>query len=116
MTLFERFLSSAIKRGTLTVIDYRGGLSTFGTAEAGWPDVTVRFTDAKVPRDIAVQPDLGAGEAYVDGRLVIEQSEVIDLTSLVYRNNPREKGGTIDATSPWRQAFRTAKGKLERIN
>ena len=116
MTLFERFLSSAIKRGTLTIIDHRGTLSRFGIAEAGWPDVTVRFTDAKVPRDIALRPDLGAGEAYMDGRLVIERGEVIDLTSLFYRNNPWEQGGTIDATSPLRQAFRTAKGKFDRIN
>ena len=38
------------------------------------------------------------------------------MTSLVYRNNPWERGGSIDAAPAWRQAFRTAKGKVDRIN
>jgi cyclopropane-fatty-acyl-phospholipid synthase len=116
MTLFERFLSSSIKRGTLTVIDHQGATKTFGQAEAGWPDVTVRFTDARVPRDIVLQPDLGAGEAYMDGRMIIERGEVIDLTSLIYRNNPWERGGTFENPSLVRRAFRSAKGRLDRIN
>jgi cyclopropane-fatty-acyl-phospholipid synthase len=116
MTLFERFLSSSIKRGTLTVIDHQGASKTFGQAETGWPDVTVRFTDARVPRDIVLQPDLGAGEAYMDGRMIIERGEVIDLTSLIYRNNPWERGGTFENPSPIRRAFRSAKGRLDRIN
>jgi cyclopropane-fatty-acyl-phospholipid synthase len=116
MTLFERFLSSSIKRGTLTVIDHQGATKSFGQAEAGWPDVTVRFTDARVPRDIVLQPDLGAGEAYMDGRMIIERGEVIDLTSLIYRNNPWERGGSFENPSLVRRAFRSAKGRLDRIN
>jgi cyclopropane-fatty-acyl-phospholipid synthase len=116
MTLFDRYLSRAVRLGTLTIIDHRGIAKTFGAPTVGWPDVTVRFTDAKVPRDIALQPDLGAGEAYMNGRLVVEHGDVLDLTSLIYRNNPWEKGGSIDATSFWRQAFRTIRGKIERIN
>ena len=116
MSLFERYLSGAIRQGTLTITDHRGSTKTFGKATDGWPDVAIRFTDVRVPRDIALRPDLGAGEAYMDGRLIIEKGEVIDLTSLIYRNNPWEKGGSIDATSPWRQAFRTAKGRVDRIN
>ena len=116
MTLFDRFLTSAIKRGTLTVTDHKGTSKTFGHAEAGWPDVAIRFTDARVPRDIVLQPDLGAGEAYMDGRMIVERGEVIDLTSLMYRNNPWERGGTLENPSPIRRAFRIVKGKVDRIN
>ena len=116
MSLFDRYLAGAVRHGTLTVIDHKGSTKIFGTATEGWPDVTIRFTDSRVPRDIALQPDLGAGEAYMDGRLIVEKGDVLDLTSLIYRNNPWEKGGAIDDTSPWRQAFRTAKGRLDRIN
>jgi cyclopropane-fatty-acyl-phospholipid synthase len=116
MSLFDRFISAAVRRGTLTVIDHKGVAKTFGTAEAGWPDVMLRFTDARVARDIALQPDLGAGEAYMDGRLVIEQGDVLDLTSLIYRNNPWERGGTFRDPPLWRAAFRSAKGRIERIN
>ena len=116
MSLFDRYLSGAVRHGTMTVIDHKGATKTFGKATEGWPDVTVRFADGRVPRDIALRPDLGAGEAYMDGRLIVEKGDVLDLTSLIYRNNPWEKGGAIDDTSAWRQAFRTAKGRLDRIN
>jgi cyclopropane-fatty-acyl-phospholipid synthase len=116
MSLFERFLSATVKRGTLTVIDHKGHAKAFGVAETDWPDVTVRFADGKVARDIALHPDLGAGEAYMDGRMTIERGDVLDLTELIYRNNPWEQGGTFDEPPLWRRAFRSAKGKLDRIN
>jgi cyclopropane-fatty-acyl-phospholipid synthase len=116
MSLFDRFISAAVRRGTLTIIDHQGGASTFGTAEAGWPDVTLRFTDARVKRDIALQPDLGAGEAYMDGRMVIEQGDIIDLTSLIYRNSPWERGGTFRDPPFWRAALWSLKGRIDRIN
>jgi cyclopropane-fatty-acyl-phospholipid synthase len=116
MSLFDRYLSAAVRQGTLTVIDHQRTTKTFGKPTGGWPDVTVRFADGRVPRDIALQPDLGAGEAYMDGRLIIEKGDVLDLTSLIYRNNTWEKGGSIDAAPPWRQAFRTIKGRFDRMN
>jgi len=116
MSLFERYLRSAIKRGSLTIVDHRGHRSSFGTVESGWPDVTVRFTDAKVPRDIALHPDLGAGEAYMNGRLVIEQGDVMDLVGLLYRNNPWEKGGSIGEPQLWRRAMHATKSRLDRFN
>jgi cyclopropane-fatty-acyl-phospholipid synthase len=116
MTLFDRFLTSAVKRGTLTVIDHQGATKMFGQAKAGWPDVTLRFTDARVPRDIVLQPDLGAGEAYMNGRMIMEKGDVLDLTSLIYRNNPWEQGGTFENPSLVRRAFRSAKGRFDRIN
>ncbi len=116
MTLFERFLSAAVRRGTLTVIDHRGRTTTFGTPEVDWPDVVVRFCDARVARDIALHPDLGAGEAYMDGRMLIERGDILDLTALIYRNNPWERGGSFDAPPRWRRAVRSAKGRLNRLN
>jgi cyclopropane-fatty-acyl-phospholipid synthase len=116
MTLFDRFLSAAVKRGTLTVIDHAGRANTFGRAEDGWPDVTVRFTDARVSRDIALHPDLGAGEAYMNGRMIIEQGDVLDLTSLIYRNRTWEQGGTFSDPPVWHRAFRSAKARVDRIN
>ena len=116
MTLFERYLSHAVKRGTLTIIDHKGHRRIFGSAEHGWPDVVVRFGDAQVARDIALHPDLGAGEAYMNGRLVIEQGDVMALVGLIYRNNPWEKGGTIGDPPLLRRALHAIKGRLDRIN
>jgi cyclopropane-fatty-acyl-phospholipid synthase len=116
MSLFDRFIASAVKLGTVTIIDHAGASKTYGMPTAGWPDVTLRFTDSRAPRDIVLQPDLGAGEAYMDGRMIIERGDVLDLTSLIYRNNPWEQGGTFDEPSLIRRAFRSVKGRLDRIN
>ena len=116
MSLFDRFIASAIKQGTLTIIDHTGAAKTYGTPTSGWPDVAVRFADARVPRDIALRPDLGAGEAYMDGRLIMEKGEIIDLVGLVYHNNPWEKGGIIKDAAAWRRGLNAIVGRVQRVN
>lgn len=116
MSLFDRFMAGAFKRGTLTLIDHRGQARVYGTAEPGFPDVTVRFTDAKVMRDIALMPDLGAGEAFMDGRLIIEQGDVLTLNELLRLNNPWERTGGFQTPSALSRAMHRAKGRLDRIN
>jgi cyclopropane-fatty-acyl-phospholipid synthase len=116
MTLFDRFVASAFRRGTLTIIDHCGVTTSFGTPTAGFPDVTIRFADARVPRDIVLSPDMGAGEAFMDGRMVCERGDILDLIALIRLNNPWEKGGTIEASGWFRQWLGTLKGRLDRIN
>jgi cyclopropane-fatty-acyl-phospholipid synthase len=115
MALIDTFLSRGIKRGTLTLTDSNGTRS-FGTAEAGWPDVAVRFADAGVGRYIATHPRLGAAEAFMDGRLLIERGDIMDLLSLLRRNNRWDKGGDIKDASPISRGFGALKGKLSRLN
>jgi cyclopropane-fatty-acyl-phospholipid synthase len=115
MALIDTFLSRGIKRGTLTLTD-ASGTRTFGTPAEGWPDVSVRFTDAGVGRYIATHPRLGAAEAFMDGRLVIERGDIMDLISLLRRNQRWEKGGVIEDASPLSRGFGTLKGKLSRLN
>ena len=116
MSLFERFIAGAFKRGTLTIIDHKGKATTVGTPAEGFPDVVVRFTDAAVPREIVLRPDMGAGEAYMDGRLRIEKGDILDLISLIRMNNPWEKGGRIEDHGRLRSTLTAAKGRLDRIN
>ena len=116
MSLFDRFIAAAIKQGTLTIIDHDGTSKTYGTSVAGWPDVIVRFADARVARDIALRPDLGAGEAYMNGRLIIEQGDVMQLVGLIYHNNPWEKGGVIRDAAAWRRGLNAIVGRAQRIN
>jgi cyclopropane-fatty-acyl-phospholipid synthase len=116
MSLFDKYVSATFRRGTLTIIDHKGLTKNFGKATPEFPDVTVRFVDSRVPRDIALAPDVGAGEAYMNGRLIIEKGEVIDLISLIRLNNPWEKGGNSGNPNVWRDALRKAKGRIDRIN
>lgn len=88
MALIDRFLGKLIRRGTLQLTDHRGTTQCYGTAESGFPDVAVRLTDAGVARFIATHPRLGAGEAFMDGRLVIERGDILQLIALVRANAP----------------------------
>jgi cyclopropane-fatty-acyl-phospholipid synthase len=116
MTLFERFVAAAFRQGTLTIIDHTGKSTTAGKPVAGFPDVTVRLADSRIARDIVLRPDMGAGEGYMDGRLLFEQGDILDLISLIRRNNPWEKGGRIEDSGTLRKALTSAKGRLDRIN
>ena len=81
--MFDRVFSRLLKRGTLEVTYASGEKAVYGEPADGFPDVAVRFTDDKVPRDIVLDPRLGAGEAYMDGRIVIERGGVMELVQLV---------------------------------
>jgi len=90
--LLERLLGGLIKQGQLAITYADGRKVAFGTPREGVPDIALRFTDGKVARDIVTDPRLGAAEAFMDGRMVIEQGDVMDFISLVQGNRPFEKG------------------------
>jgi len=82
MRLLPNLLSRFIKNGCLTVVFEDGFSQSFGSGKDG-PDVTIRLTDKAVEREIFFNPELKAAEAYMDGRLVIENGgKVHDLLSL----------------------------------
>ena len=96
MALLDRFLNRVITKGKLTVIKHDDTARSFGTPAPGFPEVTMRFTDAKVGRDIALHPRLGFAEAYMDGRLTVDDDDVMGLVGLVRANNPWERGRHIE--------------------
>ena len=94
-TLFDRLMTRLIKRGTLKVTYPSDHSVAFGTPTAGYPDVAIRFADDRVARDVVLDPRLGAGEAYMDGRIVIERGGVMELVELVQANNRWERRGQV---------------------
>ncbi|MBA3896134.1 MAG: class I SAM-dependent methyltransferase [Sphingomonadaceae bacterium] len=116
MSLFDRFLTRAIKRGTLTVIDHKGRAKTFGALAPGFPDVTIRFTDARVALDIARRPELGAAEAYMDTRMIIERGDILDLVTIIHKNNRWEDGLGIDDHGALRRLAWKIVSRIDRIN
>ncbi|SMQ58075.1 cyclopropane-fatty-acyl-phospholipid synthase [Altererythrobacter xiamenensis] len=101
--LIDRFLGSVIKKGHLTVTMASGEVHTLGTPSEGYPEVAIRLTDKRVVRDILLDPRLGAGEAYMDGRIVVEQGDIMSLVQLLRMNSPWERGGTLRPPSPLRR-------------
>jgi cyclopropane-fatty-acyl-phospholipid synthase len=116
MALLDAMLKRVVKRGELTVIYANGTHRTFGTADPEMRPVTVRFADKATPGRIARWPRIGAGEAYMDGRLIMEDGDVLDLVRLIRNGNPFERGGRLEPPNPFRRGLREVLGRLDRLN
>ena len=77
----SHMLKSFIRVGTLKVIDHEGKVHIFGGRAPG-PDVTMRLTDPTLYRSLFFNPELAAGEAYMDGRMSFENSTLRDFLTL----------------------------------
>jgi cyclopropane-fatty-acyl-phospholipid synthase len=80
----ERFLRGLIRSGNLIVVLPGGRRLELGDGTG--PAIAVRVADTLTLAKIAAQPYLGLGEAYMDGRLVMEQGSISDLLALGSRN------------------------------
>ncbi len=82
MSLLAHLLSRFVRNGRLTVIHHDGTTESFGSGVDG-PLVTVKLHDEKVQRQLFFNPELASAEAYMDGRLTIEEGgRVLDLLTL----------------------------------
>lgn len=114
--LLDTFLKRLIKRGVLTVTHHDGRVVRFGAPDPGVRDVAIRFTDAGAAGVIARNPRLGAGEAYMDARLAVEQGDVLDLVRLIRANQPWEKGGRLEPRGWLRDTVSKTAARADRLN
>jgi cyclopropane-fatty-acyl-phospholipid synthase len=77
----SHMMKSFVRKGTLKVIDADGKVHIFGGRQPG-PDVTMRLTDPALYRTLFFNPELAAGEAYMDGRMSFESSSLRDFLTL----------------------------------
>ncbi|MDT9600569.1 cyclopropane-fatty-acyl-phospholipid synthase family protein [Sphingosinicella rhizophila] len=91
MLLLDKALRRLIRRGQLKIVDHDGRTYSYGTADPDLNPVSIRFTDAGVSRGIARDPGLGAAEAWMDGRLLMEEGEILDLVTIIRRNRRWEE-------------------------
>jgi cyclopropane-fatty-acyl-phospholipid synthase len=73
-------LRSFVRVGRLEVIDADGRAHVFSGAPG--PRVTMRLTDRSLYHKLFLNPELHAGEAYMDGRLCFENSTLRDFLTL----------------------------------
>lgn len=83
MFLLDRMLRRTIRSGVVTIVDHKGRRRVYGSAEPGHRNVTIRLSDAATAWRIGLNPALGAGEAWMDGRLTVEDGDVLDMLDLV---------------------------------
>jgi cyclopropane-fatty-acyl-phospholipid synthase len=114
--LLDRFLQRALEHGTLEVARSDGSVGRFGAPTPGYPDVRVRFASPATERRILLDPRLGAGEAFIDGELVIERGDVMELISLIRGNNRWDRGGAIQPPGMLRRVRNRLAHSLESVN
>jgi cyclopropane-fatty-acyl-phospholipid synthase len=103
--LFDRLLETLVPRGRLTLILPGQEPKSFGPG--GGKQVTIRLHDRKLAFDLARNPRLAVGEAYMDGRLTVENGSILDLLELVVGANRWEEGSKGRA--------KLNKGKIKKI-
>ena len=114
MWLLDKMFRAMIHDGHLAVRDYDGKLYHYGDLSA--VPLTIRFNDKGAALHVAKDPRVGAGEAYMDGRMVIEPPhDVRDMVLLVMQNANRGRG-SIEAPSALRRGFDWALAKADQIN
>lgn len=107
-TLLDQMMRRFVKIGTLRIIDAFGREHVYkATAQ---PSVTVRLTDARLHRALLLNPELRAGEAYMDETMVFQDGSLRDflLLYVLNRNNLR--------SHPLQQAVRSAYKTLRHLH
>jgi len=106
MRLLAFLLRRLIRRGVLVVVDAAGRTHRFGEPAPAAPDATIRFRDGATPRRAALDPALALGEAYVDGRMVIDGDDIRGFLDLIGRNTHWDDDAAADLRwwRPWRRS------------
>jgi cyclopropane-fatty-acyl-phospholipid synthase len=84
MKLLASLLRLIVKTGSLVLIDNDGRQCELGDG-TGLP-LLLRLNDRRVALEIAYNPNLKFGEAYMDGRISIENGTIADILELFARN------------------------------
>jgi len=68
----SHMLKAFVRKGSLDVVDADGGRHHFGVGAPG-PHAVMHLTDKKLYRSLVFNPELAAGEAYMDGTMRFEE-------------------------------------------
>jgi len=113
MWLLGKLLRSVVRTGRLRIIDHDGSAHDFGSGDDA--PLVIRFTRPGTASRIVRNPQLGAGEAYMDGELLVDPPhDIRDLVMLVMANAAR--AGGLDTPSLWRRLLDKALWRLDQAN
>ncbi|HEX6860927.1 MAG TPA: cyclopropane-fatty-acyl-phospholipid synthase family protein [Caulobacteraceae bacterium] len=79
----QRYLASLVREGSLTVRIGGGRAFTVGSGE---PALSVVVADYRTAARIGANPAMAVGEAFMDGRLSVENGDIYDLVDFAGRN------------------------------
>jgi cyclopropane-fatty-acyl-phospholipid synthase len=111
---FAQMLDRLIVTGSLTYIDPKGRTHRFGGPPIeGVRPVTIRLNDASLDWRLALQPTMTVGEAYMDGKLTIEDGTLFDFLALASANLD---GGHHAAWLEWGQKISHLLRRVQQYN
>lgn len=116
MSILRPFLSRVMHQGQLTIVAPDGSEEVFGTPAEGFPNLRVRFTTKAAMRRVILDPRLGAADAFMDGDLIIEDGDIMELIGLLRSNTPWDRGATLKDLTPVGEAMDWMKTRLNSIN
>ena len=90
--LLDAFLRRIVRKGELIVTEASGRMRRYGAPDMDRPPVHIRFHDRRVPFDIMRKPTLGVSEAYMDGRMDVQDDDIAAFLDLFRSNVAWEKG------------------------
>lgn len=114
MWLLDKMLRAVVHTGQLRVIDHDGTEHRYGDLSAD--PLTIRLTDKGAALHIARDPRVGAGEAYMDGRLVVDPPHDIRDMVLLVMGNAGRGNGSIAAPNPVKRGLDWIFAKADQIN
>ena len=103
----SHMMKSFIRKGRLTVIDADGNRHVF--AGTPGPEVTMRLTDRRLYRTLVFNPELSAGEAYMDGTMRFEDGSTLRDFLTLFSINRLSLG-----SYPLQKAIRAVKMRFRR--
>lgn len=77
-------LQRTIGTGDLKIVGADGHVHEFGDRTG--PSIVVRIADKRTERRLALSPSLAIGEAYMDGRLILEKGTIYDFLEVLLVN------------------------------
>ena len=114
MWLLDKLFHRMIRHGQLVVTDHDGKTYRYGDG-SGEP-LAIRLTDRGAAHHIATNPKTGAGEAYMDGRLVVEPPHDIRDFVLFATAGARRQGVTLAPHGPVRRTADRIAARLDQFN
>jgi len=104
-SLLDKVMQRFVSNGALTVITPDGQSTTYGPG--GEPSATIRLNDPKLPLQLVKNPELIAGEAYMDGRLECVDCTIYDFLNLFAHNRDGlRKGPLRSKVKAWQKKIR----------
>lgn len=95
LRMFNLIFNKLIKLGHLRVIDAGGKIYDFGQAGAK-PFAAIKFHEKTAPLKLALNSGLYFGEAYMDGKITVEEGTLRDVLEIVSMNEYHATDSTLE--------------------